>query len=709
MLSMKTVPTPIEAALTPATPGQRLRRALHAWPRETRDTLFLLAVIAWLILPQTPRLPGWCVGLAALVLLWRAALAVRLRPLPGRWTLTAVLAITLALTWWSHKTLLGKEAGVTLIVVLLCLKTLEVRARRDAFVVFFLGFFTLLTNFFASQSLLIAAAMLVGLLGLLTALVQAHMPVGQPSVVQAGGIALRLAAWGTPVMVVLFLLFPRMAPLWSVPSDGITGRSGLSERMAVGAVTRLALDEGVALRVRFAQATPPPASSLYFRGPVLASFDGGEWRSLRSGFPASMQLKADLQVRGAPFDYEITQEPTQRPWLFVIEGATAPPVLPNMDARLTPDLQWLLSRPATELLRFKATSYPEFRHGPLSPLPALQDHVELPPGFNPRTLQLAAQLRRQSTLAQADALAVSAAVLERLRTGGYTYTLEPGAAGVHSADTFWFDTKQGFCEHIASAYVVLMRAMDVPARIVTGYQGGEVNPVDGYWTVRNSDAHAWAEIWQPGQGWLRVDPTASVAPGRIGQSQRLVAPQGALAAVLSRAGWAVNLGATWEALNNRWNQWVLNYTQTQQMNLLQGLGFESPGWEELAWLLIAIVIVASSAGAGWTLLERWQRDPWLRLLGAARTQVGRTGAVVAPQASPADLRRALQQCTPPVDAALLAWLTALETHRYAPHPQPGALAELQRQWRTLRWPRPEAAATAASASASASASAPHSP
>jgi hypothetical protein len=192
-----------------------------------------------------------------------------------------------------------------------------------------------------------------------------------------------------------------------------------------------------------------------------------------------------------------------------------------------------------------------------------------------------------------------------------------------------------------------------------------------------------------------------------------VAPQGALAAVLSRAGWAVNLGATWEALNNRWNQWVLNYTQTQQMNLLQGLGFESPGWEELAWLLIAIVIVASSAGAGWTLLERWQRDPWLRLLAAARTQVGRAGAVVAPQASPADLRTALQRCTPAADATVLAWLTALEAHRYAPHPPPGTLAELQRQFRGLRWPRPSTAqvqaqaqvAIVSSASISASASA----
>src|SRR5215210_5144180 len=180
-------------------------------------------------------------------------------------------------------------------------------------------------------------------------------------------------------------------------------------------------------------------------------------------------------------------------------------------------------------------------------------------------------MRGDPALAGAGTVALVTAALQRLRTGGYVYTLEPGLYGEHTADEFWFDRKQGFCEHIASAFVVLMRAMDIPARIVTGYQGGEPNAVDGYWVVRQSDAHAWAEVWLAGRGWVRVDPTSAVAPGRTGTFQRLQAPRGVLAAAFGTVSpeLAVNLRAAWEALNNSWNQWVLNYTQSKQLDLLK--------------------------------------------------------------------------------------------------------------------------------------------
>ncbi len=224
---------------------------LRNLPRDGRDTLFLLAVIAWVLAPQVGRLPAWCSALAAGVLLWRGWLAVQARPLPGKWWLITLLALTIGATWWTHRTLLGREAGVTLIVVLLALKTLELRARRDAFVVFFLGFFTMLTEFFQSQSLLTAGLMLVGLLGLLTALVNAHMPVGRPSLLLAARTAGGMALLGAPIMVVLFMLFPRMAPLWGIPADAMSGRSGLSATMQVGNLAKLALDETIAMRIRF--------------------------------------------------------------------------------------------------------------------------------------------------------------------------------------------------------------------------------------------------------------------------------------------------------------------------------------------------------------------------------------------------------------------------------------------------------------------------
>jgi transglutaminase-like putative cysteine protease len=442
---------------------------LQQLPRDARDTLFLLLVIATVLAPQAARLPLWCSLLAVVVLVWRGTLAWTARALPSRWWLLGLLVLTIGATLWSHRTLLGRDAGVTMIAVLLSLKTLELRARRDAFVVFFLGFFTMLTNFFFSQSLLTAAAMLVALMGLLTALVNTHMPVGKPPLREAARMAAVMALLGAPIMLVLFMLFPRLAPLWGIPSDAMAGRSGLSGNMQVGTIASLALDDSVALRIRF-DGTPPRQSDLYFRGPVLSTLDGREWRVLRSRFPERLQDKADLQVSGPPVDYQVTMEPNNRNWILTLDAAPARPVSPGRDMRMTEQLQWTSLQPVSDLTRYTARSYPAFRHGPLVRTAALQDFLELPPGFNPRTMQWASELRR-GPRAEQDPGRLMAVVLERLRTGGYSYTLEPGEYGPNTADEFWFDRKTGFCEHIASAFVIMMRSLDIPARIVTGLPG----------------------------------------------------------------------------------------------------------------------------------------------------------------------------------------------------------------------------------------------
>ena len=668
---------------------------LRTLPREARDTLFLLAVIAWVLLPQVEHLPLWCSVLSALVLLWRGRLALASRPLPGRWWLAALLGLTLGATLFTHRTLLGREAGVTLIVVLLALKTLELRAKRDAFVVFFLGFFTMLTNFLFSQSLLTAAAMLIGLMGLLTALVNAHMPAGRPPLRQAAGTAAWMTLLGAPIMALLFLLFPRVAPLWGVPGDMTTGRSGLSATMQVGNLAKLALDDSIAMRLRFDGPTPA-GPDMYFRGPVLTDFDGREWRPLSPFRPGMSRARANLQTEGEPVRYQVTLEPHQRPWLFVLDATPDAPVLPGYELGQTGELQWLANRGINDLVRYQAQSYPRFQYGPLQRGTALLDYTELPPGFNPRTLQLAAEMRREPLLAEADAPVLSQAVLDRLRTGGYSYTLEPGVNGTHTADEFWFDNKAGFCEHIASAYVVLMRALDVPARIVTGYQGGERNAVDGYWVVRQSDAHAWAEIWQAGQGWTRVDPTSAVAPGRIGLMTRLSAPRGTVATVLGTINptLVANLRAAWDAVNNNWNQWVLSYTQSKQMNLLRHLGFTSPGWEDLGYLLIGLVVAASLAGAAWTLWERRQHDPWLRLLSSARQRAIDLGLEIPAQSPPRQIASRLLASFGEEARPLHDWLLRCERLRYAAqapahaHTHHDSLRQLQRDFKTLPWPKP---------------------
>lgn len=665
---------------------------LSTLPRDSRDTLFLLAVIAVVTLPQLIYLPWWCGALTAGVLLSRGVLAWNSQPLPRKPWLVGLMVVAVGATWFTYRSLLGREAGVTLIVVLLALKTLELRAKRDAYVVFFLGFFTMLTSFFNSQSLPMAAGILLGLMGLLTALVNAHMPVGKPPLWLAAKTAGRMTLLGAPIMLVLFLLFPRLGPLWGLPGDAMSGRSGLSSQMQVGSIGSLALDESIALRVRF-EGTAPPQRELYFRGPVLSVFDGRTWSSAQTRYPARLLPPADLQVEGEPVKYEVTLQPTLRPWLLLLDAAVQAPTVSGYEVRMAPTLQWATQQPITELLRYQAQSYTRFRHGPSHRVLGLQVDLDLPPGLNPRTQALATQMRNDPALVHADTAALVAAVLQRLRSGGYRYTLEPGVSGRHSADEFWFDRREGFCEHIASAFVVLMRGLGVPTRIVTGYQGGELNPVDGYWVVRQSDAHAWTEVWHEGLGWVRVDPTAAVAPARIGSPQRLHAPSGLVASafnsVFGSPDSVARLRAAWEAMNNGWNQWVLNYSQSRQLNLLKHIGFDSPRWEDLVRVLAAMLVALALSSAAWTLWEHRQRDPWRRLLRRVRARSQRAGLVLPANPTPRQIATLAQQrFGVQATAALRAWLLRLEAQRYARNDRPQArrtLAQLQREFRRLSW------------------------
>ena len=694
---------------TASSPGGNWLQRLTALPRDARDTLFLLAVIAWIMLPQVQHTPWWTSAFAAALLLWRARLALTGAPLPGRWVLAGVLAIAIGATWATHKTIVGRDAGVTLVVMLLALKTLELRARRDAMVVFFLGFFVLLSNFFYSQSLPTAMAMVLGLMGLLTALVNAHMTAGKPPLTQALRTASWLALWGAPVMVSLFLFFPRMAPLWGVPADDMAGRSGLSENMRVGEVAALALDDSVALRIRFD--TPggqePPANTLYFRGPVLSQFDGRNWQA---DPVLDAMAEPQLRVSGEPIRYQMLIEPSKRRWLTLLDAARTEPQIPPGASvgrlRMSSSLQWLSWRPITDVLRVDAQSHLDFSHGPLQLTPELKRYLQLPAGSNPRTRALGehlqAELRAQPG-AGADTDRLIASALQRLKTGGYTYTLEPGVVDSdHTADDFWFDSKQGFCEHIASAFAVLMRSMGVPARIVTGYQGGDRNSVDNYWTVRNSDAHAWTEVWIAGRGWVRVDPTGAVAPSRVGQFQRLSPPPGAFASAVGNfvdTGTLEKLRAVWEAVNNRWNQWVINYTQSRQLNLLQSLGFESPSWTDLLRLLAGSLSALALLWLIWARATRPQRDGWSQLMHAARLRLQRAGIASGACDSARSLSRRVQEswakesASAPLATAVSDWLLDMERLRYAPSSniEVTELKSLRRRWlsiRKQRWPYP---------------------
>ena len=679
--------------LSPSTAA--MRPTWPSLPREARDTVFLLAVVAWVLLPLAASLPIWATALAYTLLLWRGVLAVRQKPLPGRWVLVALLVCVVGATVASYKTIVGSEAGITLISMLLALKTLEMRARRDAMVVFFLGFFALLANFLHSQSLLTALAIAIGLVGLLTALVNAHMPVGQPSLKYAAGLSLKMIAIGAPLTLALFVLFPRMAPLWGVPNPN-AGKTGLSDEMTVGNMASLAQDEGIAFRVRFDTPgnQPPPSNQLYWRGPVLADFDGTTWRATPSFRATDDKLFDDIVTAGEPLRYELTLEPHQKPWLLALDLTRTPPVLPRGRAYSTGDLQWLSNRPIAEVTRIAMQSHTSYRFGMQAGNRELSFNRRLPATSNPRTRAWVQQLVADIGDAPNRDRQLVQRLLAQLRTGGYTYTLDPGIYNGQVADLFWFDRKEGFCEHISAAFVVALRSAGVPARIVTGYQGGELNGVDGYWTVRQADAHAWAEVWLGEQeGWVRVDPTGAVSPGRVGAAQRLNTSNFMGISVNSPTAISglQRMRAVWEAVNNSWNQWVLNYTQREQMDLLGKLGLQSPNWMDLVRILGVLVMASALIAAAALQYQRRHTDPWLALIAQVRKRLARAGIASSDSSTPRSLARAIRQQIPdsPEARAFATWLQAMEQVRYsAPagvQSPAHTLAALRKQLRQLPW------------------------
>ena len=668
----------------------RLVSALGALPRERRDTLFMLAVLAWTLAPLIAHVPAWASVGAALALSWRAVLTWRGAALPPRWLLTVLLIASVAAVALTWRGLGGKDAGLAMLVILAALKTLELRARRDALALFFLGFFLVLSNFLHSQSLAIALAMGVAVWGLLAALVLSHMPAGRPTLASVLGRAGQLVLIGTPLVAVLFVFFPRIGPLWGVPGDA-GGRTGLSNELQLGDVAELALDDRLALRVQFQGAAPPP-QALYFRGPVLSQPDGARWTTLPWRAGAALPPPFDPRrtaTSAAPgtLAYTMTVEPLRIATLPLLEGIHgAPELQAGGDGGLTlsphPEGNWISDRPITERLQVSARALREGRTPglPEDLLTGTQSSwLALPDGLHPRTRAWAAELGRQNAIAQApdaarraDVLAV--ALIAHIRQAGYAYTLSPGELGPQPLDRFWLDTRSGFCEHYATAFVVVMRSLGVPARIVTGYQGGVINPIDGVLEVRQSDAHAWSEYWRPGDGWVRVDPTAAIAPERINGSRRLVAPRGLVAGALADVDPALleRLRAVWGALDHRWNQWVLGHGRQRQLDLLRSLGWADADLADLGRALAMALTAVALTGA---LLAAWQgrrrrtTDPWLRAWQGLRSDLARRGIPSTPGDTPRTLANRLRVSAPghPDDPACrdaAAALLALEQARY---------------------------------------------
>src|SRR5690606_17639523 len=463
------------------------------WERTRRDTLYLMGAVFLSALPQFAFQPAWVSATFLLLFFWRFGLVIS-----GRWTPRTSVRLVAAIgcaagVYAQYHSLIGRDPGTSLLVLFLGLKLMEMQARRDLFVVIFLCFFLLLTTFFHSQSILVATMVLLAVFALVSAMLTIQFAENEVAIGRRMRMTAKLMLQAAPLAVVLFFVFPRLsAPLWG--TEGLAGaaRTGLSETMAPGSIAELSQSDEVAFRVQFDSS--PARRFMYWRGPVLDHFDGRAWSTSRvlphPSVPASVEVPAD----GPRHRYSVTLEPTGQRWLFALEAPVwIDPAWASRSA--IDDAFTLVAREEIgRRVRYDVVSSTDYLPGPNETPSSLRNWLQLPPRSNPRTLALAARWR-------ADGLEPAAMVDRALRMFAeqpFRYTLRPPLLDQDPVDGFLFDTRAGFCEHFASAFVVLMRAVGIPARVVTGYQGGERNEHDDYWIVRQSDAHAWTEVWLGG-------------------------------------------------------------------------------------------------------------------------------------------------------------------------------------------------------------------
>lgn len=556
--------------------------------RDKADTLLLLAACLLVLLPHVPALPWWVITSCAMLMLWRAWITLTGRSLPRSWLLIPISVLMMAGVFLTFRTFFGREAGVTMLAILLTCKLLEMHAKRDLFVVIYLSFFVLLTSFFYSQTIASAGMALLATVTLLTAQLSFQYTGVVPSFWQRSKLGMSILALAIPLTLLSFFLFPRIqGPLWGLPSDAQSGRSGLSDSMSPGNISNLALSEEIAFRAKFSQAVPNK-SLLYWRGIVLNRFNGKTWQ--HEDTPKITGADTIFRVRGQPVRQQIILEPNGQRWLFALDIPTFTTTFDGLTSSSDTQLETIASQAINSRIRYEAVSYPSYQLQAELTAQALQSSLALPPGFNPKTLNYANELKQRVN----DKLQRIEEVLKLFRREKFIYTLQPPLLGDNSVDEFLFVSRAGFCEHYSSAFVVLMRAMDIPARVVTGYQGGTLNSVDGYIEVRQSDAHAWAEVWLPGRGWIRVDPTAAVAPERVMQNLFSTQPRLGMSGLVNFAignnSWLQSMRMQWNAINNSWNLWVLNYNQAKQIDLMRSLGLSEWNWPQLALIFFSVAM-----------------------------------------------------------------------------------------------------------------------
>ncbi len=565
-----------------------------------RTSLALLMIAqAVVVLPHAVHISPWIVAVGLFCGCWRWMVFQGRWDYPRRW-IKVLLVIAAAIgVGVSGKNVFSLETATGLLIVAFALKLVEMKSRRDAYIVIHLCYFIIAAEFLFDQSIGITLYGVLAMVIVTAACVGLHQLHTRVSVTTSLRTAAVLVMQAVPLMLVLFLFFPRVAPLWSVPLPGGT-RTGISEEVAPGDIAALTRSNDIAFRATFDGPVPAPRD-LYWRGLVYSNFSQGTWSV--AGYPT---VSADQPMRSGtlaafapdvtgikPLSYQVLLEPTQAAWLFGL--AVAMPV--DHGVAMTRDFRLVADEPVHTLFRYRAHSYPGAVTDLELPDWLRRRDTRLPDGDNPRTVAFAKTLAQRS----ANPETFLAEILKYIRTEPFFYTLNPPKLGkINSVDAFWFDSRRGFCSHFAGSFVYLARAAGIPARMIGGYQGGEINPVTHHLVVRQYDAHAWAEVWLAGRGWVRFDPTAAVAPARI---------ESGLDAALSETDRAVLSEVTggrfsgipglrdvlyvFESMQHRWNLWVVGYdTEMQTRYLADVLGKVTPARVALAMLFGGAVSLA---------------------------------------------------------------------------------------------------------------------
>lgn len=539
--------------------------------------------------------------------------------------LTILAGLVILLT---YRGLFGRDASVELLAVMLMLKLMEAKTNRDFIILIFAAYFLTITTFLFTQSMAYGAAMLLATFALTATLVGISHPNGDLDWRFQSKVSASLMAQAAPIMLVLFFLFPRIpGPLWGIPQDSNLGMSGLSDSMEPGNISELSLSGEIAFRVKF-EGSPPPLSKLYWRGPVLWHYDGRRWTMAS---PTLNLPDESLVTRGDATKYTITMEPSNRRTLLLLDM----PVELPADSSVTRDFQALAKQPIRKRMLYQASSHLDYTLGADVVERVLELNLQIPDIDNPKTKALAQQWIDQGKSPEA----MIEAALRMFREQDFVYTLRPPLLGQEPIDDFLFNTKRGFCEHYSGSFVYLMRAAGVPARVVMGYQGGELNPVGNYLIVRQSDAHAWAEVWLKDKGWVRIDPTGAVSPSRIESGIEIAMPNENPLPLLARNSYPLikQLYLNLDAIDNAWNHWVLEYNQKRQMELLSRLAGTKISWEDIAIAMILSVGIVGLALTFFLLKGRSAtKDPTQQIYEKFLRKMKRQGLARQPHEGPID-------------------------------------------------------------------------